>query len=53
MVYVCYMVDHILSTGSAVHEVQLLQELQLYQDLVQECMSLMQEDLYGLYVLYG
>ena len=26
---------------------QLLQEVQLYQNLVQECMGLMQEDLYG------
>ena len=35
-----------------VHEVQLLQEVQLYQNLVQECMSLIQENLHGACVLY-
>ena len=53
LVWCMYSIWLIICLLQVVHEVQLLQEVQLYQDLVQECMSLMQEDLYGVCVLYG
>ena len=48
--YACY-IRLFTCLLQVVHEVQLLQEVQLYQNLVQECMNLMQEDLYGMRVI--
>ena len=50
--YACY-IRLFTCLLQVVHEVQLLQEVQLYQILIQECMNFMQEDLYGMRVIQG